>query len=1013
MLFVISPDISQHYRPRLLIGIAPPPMNQLRFLARLVFSQLRMHPGRAIVTTLGIVASTCAVVWVVSGYDALVSQFDENAGKYLGRYDALIMPIGGPPGTPTPTIDDSLIAILSQDAGVLEVNPVSNARVSATKVRRDKGEDESESSLGLLVGDRPPVNGAPPVGPTLVSTPALEAPYELVEGRWLDDDAGSMSAVLGENVAKEMQVNVGDELQVTTFGNRLRLSVVGIVEQAPEAPSLRGGAGGGRRGGGRSQGAASEEGGHREKPRDDLLPRREPRPQTLTDKAQVNISLPSGMIQGVAASAIYVRPDVASKINGYTAKPQVLQIAIRDTVTIDQFRDIWQAKLAAYNPPMQLVDYFAVRKGLESTRSVYGQQSQAWAATGMASLAAIAIIFSTLSMGVTERIREFAMLRAIALTRTQIASIIAIESIAFALIGWTGGLFAGWLMVLVGGRMLPGLFSSGAVLGWSCVLLTGVTVMVGAIGAAVLPAWRAMRIRPLDAMSDRATTRRLNSWAMFGVIGLALVVSTPIVVFALPMDDDVRKWCYSFITYPMLLVGMILLAPAIVVLGERLFAPIVTNVLRLDPRMMKTQLSSNLWRSVGATLALSVGLGLYASTQTWGYSMLVPFTPGNWLPDALVAFHPVGIAPEVESLISEVDGVNSDEVMPLAIEQAKVDWGVAGEPSRLRTGADNAIICGLDPQFAFSDTSGMLPVTFVEGTRESAIESLAGGGACVIAEDYAMATGLGVGDSLTFIPPSADDERVEYKIAGVVALPGWQWVSKFSGVRRHFVRTGTMLFANRSDVQKDFHLPRTEFFWVNFQPTADHEQIEAEFQSIAERHAGGTFTAAGVGEVQTYRPFARMTTTENVKKAIQLRADDMIWGMSYLPLITLIVMSLAVANTIIASVRSRTWEFGVMRSVGVTRGQLVRLVIAETILIGIAACVLSLLFGLIAGWCGVGMAQFGGWFAGPPSFRIPWMHLSFGFALTLMLCLLAGLWPAIKTGRAEPLGLLQAGRSLQ
>ncbi|EMI58300.1 ABC transporter integral membrane protein [Rhodopirellula sallentina SM41] len=130
-------------------------MTQLRFLVRLVFSQMRLHPGRAVVTTLGIVASTCAVVWVVSGYDALVSQFDENAGKYLGRYDALIIPQSGPPGTPTPPIDETLIEQLADDAGVLEVNPVSNSRVSATKANRSANENAPVNSLDLLVGDVP------------------------------------------------------------------------------------------------------------------------------------------------------------------------------------------------------------------------------------------------------------------------------------------------------------------------------------------------------------------------------------------------------------------------------------------------------------------------------------------------------------------------------------------------------------------------------------------------------------------------------------------------------------------------------------------------------------------------------------------------------------------------------------------------------------------------------------------------------------------------------------------
>ncbi|WP_146392471.1 ABC transporter permease [Allorhodopirellula solitaria] len=979
-------------------------MANLRFLAKLVLSQLRLHPGRAVITTLGVVASTCAVVWVVSGYDALVSQFDENAGKYLGRYDALILSRGGPPGSPTPPIDESLIASLRLDAGVLEVNPISNSRVSVNRVQPDSEPREPASSLGLLVGNRPPVNGAPPIDPTLVSTPASDPPYEIVSGEWLGTDPESLFVVVGADVAEEMGVAVGDELLVTALANQVRLQVVGLVEQAPETPSLSEGRGGG---GGGQPDAAKRAG------RDpDRASKERPPVKPAAEAGGTQLGLPSGFVQGVATNAIYVRPSIAAQINGYASQPQVLQVAVRHTVSTDQFRQVWQEKLASNRPPLKIVDFAAVRGGMESTRSVSGQQSQAWAATGMASLAAIFIIFSTLSMGVSERARELAMMRAVALTRTQIAGIIAIESVLLAAIGWLAGLLAGWLMVIVGSRVLPGLFSSGAVLGWGCVLLTGLTVLIGALGAAILPAWRAMRIEPLDAMSAPVTTPHAGKWVVMGMVGIVLSAATPLCVFVIPMSDAWRKWCYAFVTYPVLLLGMILLAPAVVVICERVFAPLLNSVLKLDRRMMKTQLSSNLWRSVSATLALSVGLGLYASTQTWGYSMLKPFTPGDWLPDAIVAFHPVGLEKADEPLIEQVDGVEPEQVMPLAIEQAKFDWGESEQPSRLKFG-DNGVICGLDPQAAWAADDPMLPVEFVEGDRESAIAALARGNACVVSQDFSMATGRGIGDEITMIPPSADSERVGYRIAGIVSLPGWQWVTKFSGVRRHFVRTGALIFANREQVHKDFHLGRTEFFWLNLKPHADLTAVEAEFQSIAERHAGESFTATGVGEIKAYRPFARMTASETVRKAIEMRADDMIWGMSYLPLVTLVIMSLAVANTVIASVRSRTWEFGVMRSVGVTRGQLVRLVVAETVLIAIAACVLSLLFGLTAGWCGVGMAQFGGWFAGPPSFTIPWAQLSIGFAITVGLCLLAGLWPAIKIGRAEPLELLQAGRASQ
>src|SRR5205814_7089517 len=57
------------------------------------------------------------------------------------------------------------------------------------------------------------------------------------------------------------------------------------------------------------------------------------------------------------------------------------------------------------------------------------------------------------------------------------------------------------------------------------------------------------------------------------------------------------------------------------------------------------------------------------------------------------------------------------------------------------------------------------------------------------------------------------------------------------------------------------------------------------------------------------------------------------------------VASLGVMNTIIASVRTRTWQLGVLRSVGMTRSQLLRLILAEGVLLGLGGCGLGVMAG--------------------------------------------------------------------
>lgn len=132
----------------------------------------------------------------------------------------------------------------------MEVNPVTQTRVSVTRVAEEEDEPEEETPLGLLIGSRPPVYGAPPIDPLLVSTPAVDPPYELVDGSWLAEDSEPTAAVMSVGAANDLGITVGDRILITSLANQVRLSVVGLVEQAPDSPSLSGpGAGGPGRGG--------------------------------------------------------------------------------------------------------------------------------------------------------------------------------------------------------------------------------------------------------------------------------------------------------------------------------------------------------------------------------------------------------------------------------------------------------------------------------------------------------------------------------------------------------------------------------------------------------------------------------------------------------------------------------------------------------------------------------------------------------------------------------------------
>jgi putative ABC transport system permease protein len=976
----------------------------MKIICKMVLAQAWHHPARMILTSLAIVASACVVIWVVSGYDALVGQFDGFASDYLGRYDLIVVPdVKGM--SAVARMSPELIETLGRADEVAELSPImqTRARITNPNLPPDEQMTSGPGSSPRQPGGAPQQSrdgargGGPRRGmmsgrmPSLVGTTAVSPPYKMVKGDWIDPvRSDRLEGVLSLNSSEALKADVGDELSVKTPCGEFRVKIIGIIKHATQMPSL------GARG-----------------------------------------SSP-GPMRGPAMTALYLPMASAEKISGNSGQISFVNVVLKEGVDAEKFIKKWSTRLAEAKPPALLANLKDVKTGLEEGVSAQNVRKQAYSATGLSLLASLFIIFTTLSMGVNERIRQLAMMRAVAMTRTQVASLIIVESLVMACIGWAGGLVAGWGLLRIMTYIKPELFVNGASLGLWCVVFSGICAFGGALAASILPAWRATRVSPLEAMSPQSF-RRMSCWPVLIVVaGLTLIAVNPLLVFWVPMSDGSRYGIYAALGCTSMAIGFVLFAPLAIVAAERIFGPIIAVLMGVEYRLLKTQLSSNLWRTAGTTVALTIGLGLYVAMQTWGYTMLGPFVPGDWTPDVLVSFQSGGLPDEEIETVRRIKGVIADQCLPLAVEQPRLaDDITKSEGHSSVTRQDNIIMIGLDPQAGFGGENPLLKLQFSQGSREDAIAKLKQGRWCIVPNHFAWAAGLRLGDSFNVLPPEKPEQPVEYKVAGVVALPGWHWMTKFSGLRRRSGRSAAMVFASFDDVRRDFQLNKINFFWMNLEKSAAYiiqyspasdgsfyavetnpafDSVGAALQSIADKHLGEQQPVNDQGRwsmgAKMYGSSARITTANEIRARIAGRADGMIWGMSQLPLITLLVTSIGVINTVMASVRARQWEMGVMRAMGITRFALFRLILAEAVLIGLVACLLSLGFGVMAGWCGTGISRYVSFFGGMDTpLIVPWAMLAFGFALTLFLCLAAALWPAFSTGRAEPLRLLQAGRS--
>lgn len=108
-------------------------------------------------------------------------------------------------------------------------------------------------------------------------------------------------------------------------------------------------------------------------------------------------------------------------------------------------------------------------------------------------------IVNTLVLSITERTREIGMLRAIGLTRSQLRRMVRYESVITSGIGGVIGIILGVVLAWV---FSLGLRDEGIVfrIPWTQLVIFLVVAVVAGVLAAVLPARRAARLDPLDAL---------------------------------------------------------------------------------------------------------------------------------------------------------------------------------------------------------------------------------------------------------------------------------------------------------------------------------------------------------------------------------------------------------------------------------------------------------------------------------------------------------------------------------
>ena len=571
------------------------------------------------------------------------------------------------------------------------------------------------------------------------------------------------------------------------------------------------------------------------------------------------------------------------------------------------------------------------------------------------------LVANTMAMTVGERVREIGLLRAAGTTSRQVLWLFARQGL---LIGAAGsllgialgiGLAAGMISFLRATRavLIDGLPLSPAALLLAAALGLGVT-----IAAAAVPALQAARTGPLDALrpsrrAGRSLGERLRwvAWLEVAVVALGLLLY--------PFERGQAPMLGIGMALAILLVGAFASAWLLLPIGRIVGRPFewlfgaegMLGRANLGRDRVRTGLTV---ASLVVALAAVVALGsVAASARETAARWIASVLPGGTairlaLPDEIDLFRPTFTA---------IPGTRA--ASPIAEFPAVIGNGdVAREVS----------VAGIDPT-VFQDAGSLI---FTSGSRGAAFNALRDGRAVLVPQPMADRDGIGVGDSLSLSQPGG--HATAFTVAGVIAytLPAQS--------------PDGALIVSLADAKDAFGVT-TAGLWAlvpapGVTPAAFRSAVAETARSLA----------------------AEPVDAEQLASDLARSFDRLIGLFDVLALVAVAVAAAGIVNSLGIGVVERAREISILRSHGMTVGQVQAMVVSEAAILGAVGGILAAGIGLAMAWA---MVVGGGSRDFAAGLAVPWPLVISCVLLGTGVAALAGIYPARRAGRLPIVASLQ------
>jgi len=664
----------------------------------------------------------------------------------------------------------------------------------------------------------------------------------------------------------------------------------------------------------------------------------------------------------------------AQELTGLEGKVSLILVKIKDPAKVIETRDLLQDRLG--------LEFEALAPKIEAQQNI--QNQLAGFQIGLNIMIAVALlvcgflVFNTMFMAVKERTYEIGVLRAVGTSRRHVFLVFLEESLLLGLVGTVFGIFAGLALSNLFALVLEQIFG-----GFQDFKITGLTLtpdsmiigliggLLAVVGGAVYPAVSASRVNILQALRPEMRVKRRIPDVILLVTGLFLFF------FGVALALGMLPFSLPFVDMFLVPLGLVMfLAISVKKASKVLVTPIMF-----------------LTSGIGLLLSKSVTKKLLRNAVSFGMiGISLAFT-------IMMGGIQAGTTDAVENGVKEALGadimlLSTNQTLPLnfrdnltSLEPQKIQSITPMSAYWIGTRAfnrENQSIVGvvvIEPE-TFYD---IMKYQFVDSPEpEEVFSKLSSNNETLILPDgLAHKLDVSVGSNLTVVTPMYGTKN--FTVEGI-----------FTGAALQFVSIGfrpmseSIIVSFKSEMAYFYGTGKAWIFFINLKEEYKHqasdivELIDSEYPEYG---------------------FAKQSTTlQDLLARVRTQVDRIFSIFSLMLYFVIFISTIGIAIIMVMNVTERRREIGLLRSQGMSRNQILSMLLTEGCLMGIIGFLVGLPSGLLLLKSATSTTTTTGFWI---PYIIPWFTIAQALAFAIIASLVGALYPAVKASRMSITRALQ------